>query len=294
METKINLVGESAIGSIGPDPRISTGEITLTEVEEFAERLATDEFYEPVGELGPNAAGGTFTLVIADALTTQRFRQPGAKAAEHAKYMYRWLVEERDTPENRNIIPRQCIDGRPVAEGSEPCHSLIGDHDSNHGKDDCGAEKMLPQILDFIVQNAAVLREVAVSEGIDVDDATHLLIINNAMALIEEAYPSDAFVLRDAFKETAGEKCISCLDGNHAEVAARKNRDKTITLNRAKIQAIYGNRLEAFNIDAGVFEDAAKVISFTEVEVSQKTVAMEYYNTATALVLVHPSLRYIA
>lgn len=293
-QTKINEVGSNAIGTIGPGPRINVGEISTAEVYNFAQRIATNEFYDAVGELGANAAGGTFTLVVADALTTQRFRRPGQKANEHAKTMYSWLIENADTPENRKIIPRQCVDGRPVGRGSEPSYVLIGDHDSNHGKDDCGAEKRLPDILAFIALHADVLRKIAESEGVDVDDVSHSMIQSNAQVLLDESYPTNAMALRDSFTEVAGEGCISCLEGSHNEVVARKNRDRSITLNRGRVRDEYGTKLQAFNIDAGVFEDAAKVISITANEAKQKAIAMEYYNTATALVLTHHSLLYIS
>ncbi len=286
-------LGENAMGTIGPEPRIKNGEITQAEVDAFVADIRTDEFYDEVGELGPNAAGGTFSLVIADALTTRRFMQDGDKAAQHAKRMYQWLTDNADTPENRLIIPRQCIDGRPVAAGSTPSQALIGGHDSDHGKDDCGAEKRLSDILVFISTNGDILRQVTTSEGVAVDDATHSMIMSNAKQLLEDAYVSDAFSLRDSFTEVAGEESVTCLSGAHAEVAARKNRDPNITLNRARVQEIYGTKLEAFNVDAGVFPAAANVISITPQEAQQKAVALEYYNTATALVLAHSSLLYV-
>jgi hypothetical protein len=286
-------LGGNAVGTIGPKARIASGELTQTEVDEFASELGTDRFYDAVGELGPNAAGGTFTLVVADALTTRRFMAGGDNAAQHAKTMYKWLIENADTPENRLVIPRQCIDGRPLAPGSAPSRALIGDHDSDHGKDDCGAEKRLPDILAFISNNGDVLREIAVGEGVEVDERTHAMIVSGAQSLIDEGYVSDALALRNSFTEVAGEECISCLSGGHAEVAARKNRDPGITLNRARVQAEYGTKIEAFNVDAGVFPAAANVVSITPEEAHQKTVAMEYYNTATALVLADASLRYV-
>ncbi len=286
-------LGENAMGTIGPEDRIKSGEITQAEVDAFVADISTDEFYDAVGELGPNAAGGTFSLVVADALTTRRFMQDGDTAAQHAKTMYKWLTDNADTPENRKIIPRQCIDGRPVAPGSAPSSALIGDHDSDHGKDDCGAEKRLSDILAFISGKGDILRAITVDEGVEVDDETHAMIVSGARELIDGGYVSNALELRDSFTEVAGEECISCLSGGHAEVAARKNRDPSVTLNRARVQAVYGTKLEAFNVDAGVFPAAANVVSITPREAQQKTVALEYYNTATALVLAHSSLLYV-
>lgn len=288
----VTNLGSCARGRIGPEDRVNQGEISVPEIKKFVDDLASDRYYVPVGELGPNAAGGTFSLVIADALTTRRFLQPGQKAAEHAKTVYGWLTQYADTDENRRIIPRQCIDGRPVAPGSAPSQLLIGGHDSTHGHDDCGAMKRLPDILAFILSNGSVLRELAKREGVEVDPETHAIIVSSAQLLLEQDYCSDGTSLRTAFTKVAGEACITQLLGDHKEVAARKNRNPDITLDRVALQDQY-DRLQAFNIDAGVFPSAADVISITPHEAAQKTVAMEYYNTATALVLAHPSLRYI-
>ena len=286
-------LGDSAVGSIGPEPRIASGEITQAEVDAFVADICAGEFYVEVGELGPNAAGGTFSLVIADALTTRRFMQEGDKADQHAKRLYQWLIDNADTPENRRVIPRQCIDGRPVAAGSAPSQSLIGDHDSEHGKDDCGAEKRLPDILAFISKHGNVLRAATAGEGVEVDDETHSKIVSSAQTLIQNGYVSDAFALRDSFTEVAGEGSISRLSGGHAEVVAVKNHDPNRTYDRALAQEKYGTKLEAFNVDAAVFPMAANVVSLTPEEAHQKTVALEYYNTATALVLAHRSLLYV-
>lgn len=289
----IGELGDNAVGGIGPDPRIATGEITREEVEAFAKALATDEFYTKVGELRPNAAGGTFSLVIADALTTGRFMQPGDTAATHAERLYQWLEDNADTPENRKVIPNQCIDGRPVAPGSVPSPALIGGHDSTHGKDDCGAQKKLPNIIAFIAEHGTVLRDMTIGAGVAVDDETHSLIVANATDLLQGGYVSEGLALRAAFTNVAGEASVAKLFGEHGEVVGRRNADPTITLDRMRLSETYGTRLEAFNEDAGVFPAAAKVISVTEKEAAQKLVALEYYNTATTLVLADPSLRII-
>ena len=289
----VTNLGSYAEGSIGPEDRMSRGKISAAEIDKFVDDLVSDKYYVPVGELGPNAAGGTFSLVVADALTTRRFLRSGQKAAEHAETVYDWLMQYADTDENHCCIPRQCIDGRPVASGSAPSQVLIGDHDSTHGHDDCGAMKRLPDILAFTSANGDILREIAEREGVQVAPETHAKIVSSAQLLLEQDYCSDAMSLRTAFTNVAGEACMTQLFGDHKEVAARKNRNPAITLDRAVLQSQY-SALQAFNIDAGAFPAAAAVISITPDEAAQKTVAMEYFNTAAALVLAHPSLRYIA
>lgn len=294
-QMQVGELGSAAVGTIGPAQRIASGELTNDEVDTFAAAVANGEFDTAVSqELGPCAAGGTFTLVIADALTHGRFTQPGDKAADHAKRMYAWLQSYADSPDNRLIIPRQCVDGRGVAEDSKPSPYIIGDHDSDHGTDDCGAQKRLGDILGYVADNADTLRAVAEREGVFVDDVTHVMIASNARLLLDAGYVSTGNELRAAYTEVAGEESIARLEGHHNEVVARKNRNPQITLDREAIKARRGLGLQSFEVDAGVFPAAANVIALDEQSAHQLVVAMEYYNTATALVLSEPSLRYAA
>ncbi|HEX4662035.1 MAG TPA: hypothetical protein VH144_00300, partial [Candidatus Saccharimonadales bacterium] len=84
--TQPELLGETATGPIDPETRGVDAEI----MQDAAERLQSDEFYVQTNllipcqcvdgrhrqdgscEPAPNAAGGTESAVIADALTTQR------------------------------------------------------------------------------------------------------------------------------------------------------------------------------------------------------------------------------
>lgn len=289
----IDVLGDAAIGTIGPEQRIESGEISAEKVDELAERLTTDEFHDDISdELGPNAAGGTFSLVVADALTTNRFRRPGQTAYEHAKSLYGWLMESKNDAEHRRIIPRVCVDGRLPVAGSVVNPNVVGGHDDEHGPDGCGAQKRLKDILVYINQRGEDLRQFAAQHGVEIDDDTHRSIVSNAGALIAGGYVSSGTELREAYTETAGEPSVTKLAGEHKEVVGEVNKDKSKTLNRAKIRAVFGEGYDAFGIDVGVFPEAAAVISGgVEQEAWHKFVAMLYFNEATTTVLADKSLR---
>ncbi len=284
----IDRLGDAAIGTIGVKQRLHTGELTSAEVEEFARRLYGGEFDVAVGKLGTNAAGGTFTLVAGDALTTQRYYRPGMRADDHSRRLYEWLIDNADTPEHRLIVPRQCIDGRVAAEGFEPSQELIGDH-----AEDCGAHVRFEAILPFMFQHADTLRQAVASKGIVIDDALQQQIKDNMKGLLETGYIATGPQLQQAFIDTAGVEVLPKLGGKHIEVAARENYVPGTTLNRTRARAAYpGRNLDAFNIDAWSFAPSARILvpRASERDILALTVGMHYYNTATALVLCDESL----
>lgn len=285
---QLKTLGNAAQGTIGPKSRTEAGEITKEEVEEFARRVFSGEFDEAVGLLGPNAAAGTFTLVVADALTQQRWYAPGMTADEHSKVAYDWLLAEADTPDNRLIIPRQCIDGRPVVEGESPSQLLIGDHGP-----DCGAQTRFSEIFPFMAANLDLLRQVTEQNGVAVSDSTQQLIHSRISGLLGAGYivPSDA--LQRAFVLAGGEHTTPRLQGGHVEIGARRNARQSTTLNRLKTRAAYpGRKLDMFNIDTWSFKPSSEIITAINdgANVQALVVAMEYFNTATALVLCDESL----
>lgn len=288
---QIITLGEAAVGSIGPGPRIESGEITKEDVDSYISQIMSGDFDVQTDDQynGANAAGGTFTLVVADALTERRFYKPGMTAAQHSKAVYSWLIETQDTSENRRFIPRQCIDGRRVVDGGEASKALIGDHGP-----DCGAQNKFADILPAIVIAGDTIRAVVESEGIQVRDNLHDTILSNARDLLSNDYVVDGDVLRLAFTETAGESTLPQLEGSHLEVVARKNNKPNTTLDRMAAESVVGPNLEAFNVDAWAFEPSARVMSEsgTDESVEAYAIAMQYFNTATTLYLGHESLNY--
>lgn len=289
----VKTIGDFAIGSVGPVPRVATGEIELYKVDELSKRLGTAEYYEDVSDtLGPNAAGGTFSLVVADALSGSRFRKENQTAEQHTRMLYSWLLQNKNNESNRRIIPRSCVDGRLPVSGTEINVSIIGTHDDNHGASGCGSQNKLQEILTYICEREDDLRNAAHSIGIDVDIDTSLLLSRNAGSLLESGYISSGAELRAASAAVAGEGSVTKLVGEHCEVVIAINTVPDKTVNRNKIRDDYGSRYEVFGVDVGLFKEAASVIADSDVESVYSTyIAMLYYNLATLFVLGHSSLR---
>jgi putative intracellular protease/amidase len=279
------LVGKDAIGAIGPGPRVEDGEIDGDVVEELAARLEGDELFVPIGdEFGPCAAGGTFTLVAADALTTGRFYTSGDSAADHAKKVYRWLLDNKDDTESRTVIPRVCIDGRVEVEGPQN-DTVVGGHL------DCGALKKLKTTLGLIADGDAV-RAFLAKRGVEVDDDTHRLMTSRAQMLLESGYADgEAEEGYEAFRETAGEAAVPALQGEHTEVVGVANYAEGVTLNRKKERDEFGDTVSAFNLDVAPLSAASEIMALTPEEAHQKFVAALYFNVGTELALCHGSLR---
>jgi len=283
-------------GKIDPATRVQAGEITEVEINDFSERMATDEFDAAIaalsipnicvdgrgqsdGEqlLGGNAAGGTFTLVIADALTNGAYRKDGENAKDHAKNIY--------------------------AELKKAGHD-IGVHDDDHATGEncgCGAEDRLdnaadpnaPTILGFIERRGNELFGMLRSLNIPVSEELEAKIISNATKLRAEGYATNGADLRRAAVDVAGESSVVKLTGVHNEVLARINLKPGTTLDRKKIAETFGPNYQAFNVDVPSIEFGVDQISQSVEEKHEKLVAALIYNLATASVLAGPSLRVV-
>lgn len=282
-------------GAINPKERINSGEIAEQTVDQFAERI--DDYYVELDSgiliptkcvdgrgrldglrvLGYNAAGGTFSLVMGDALTYQRYRHSGEKAPEHAKRVFGELKKKEQT---------------------------IGGHDADHTVSEadcgCGAEDRLddldpakPSILRYIARRGGDIRALLDSIGIDVTDEQHEMILANSQQLIAEHYATGGAALRDAFVETSGEESLERLTGSHNEVLLAINTQRGTTLDRAKIARELGPEYQAFNLDVPALEDGAGLLSIPPKEARAQFIAALYYNVATAAVLAGPSLRVV-
>jgi hypothetical protein len=89
----------------------------------------------------------------------------------------------------------------------------------------------------------------------------------------------------------ADEVFIDTLAGSHNEVVAILNTVPGTTLDRDALRHEFGEEYEAFNVDVWSFEEAARAISPTEDEVTQKVTALVYYNLATTMVLSGKKMR---
>jgi hypothetical protein len=258
---------------------IEAGDAQQEQLEAVTQRLSTGEFHttitgnvpkvcidgRPGGELGANSAGGTFTLTVADDLTTQRF-SAGKSLAEADREVAQVIIGEGEA------VGGHCDE----KAGGEKCG--------------CGAKDRIKDIYRYLADNQQAIREQAKKLGVDVSDDVHELIIGRAL---ERGDFSSGAELSATLKEVAGTASESVLRGAHKEVVAVVNTRPDTSLDREALTEAFGEEYQAFNIDAWSFTEAAKAISLTEEEAAQKVVAMVYYNLATAGVLCGPQMRVV-
>ena len=203
-------------------------------LDEMTERLASGEFHVPTtitipckcidGRIsakpteGPNAAGGTETLFVADDLTSKRFASDDGSV----------------TGGMRNIMTEL-----------EETGLLIGGHTDDYHSEEtqsgCGANDRLEQIYAMIVRKADVIKEIADSilgEGI-VDHATSERIVANAAS--RKDFPAGQDVI-SVFKSARNAK-LEELHGEHSEVVAVINLKKGTTLDRRALAKELGASL---------------------------------------------------
>lgn len=279
-------------GAIDPARRVAAGELSDTEIDAFCEALNTDEFDADISEtavpkvcvdgrpqadgeqlLGPNSAGGTFTMVVADALTSNAYRKTGETAEQHAKTVYSELQKS----------------------GYE-----IGVHDDDRATGSncgCGAEDRLDSvqpgyatILGFIERRGSELVTMLRSLDVEVSEELEAGVIAKASQLRADGYFTSGAGLRDAARSIQ-ESSVVTLSGAHGELVGRINMIAGKTLDRKKLAARYGANMQAFNIDVPAIMFAADKLSLNPEEAHNKFVAALVYNLATASVLAGPSLR---
>lgn len=275
------------VGAIEPAPRLDSGEIDEAKLHDLLERLTGEAFFVPTSdamprqcvdgrpradgtcEPAPNASGGTFSLVMADALSFGKYRRAGGDAAEHAAGLY------------QNLIDKQY---------------RVGGHDADHHGQDgcgCGAEDKLSDILRFITGRQGNVRETVASMGVTLSDESDKRITDSAKRLLASGYVVSGERLRRAFIDTAGNDSVETLTGGHHEVALSVNTRPGTTLDRAKLAAEFGDAYQVFNLDAPALHTACELIAGSEKERKAMYAASLYYNVAVAAVLAGPSLRVV-
>jgi hypothetical protein len=285
-------LGSTAIGAIGPGTRIASGEITSSQVLHFCHELerADSLLYQPLASgasfmprfcvdgrhfadfrtyMAPNSAGGVFTLLAADMLTSQTFRNKAGTTAEYAKNLFAFLNDA----------------------GYEGAY---GDHDqdiiSQGTASGCGAVDNMPKTLAFIAANGDQLRELAKTLGIPVHIGDHDEIIQRATELTKDQtiVASTGASLRGMLANIAGEESVITLRGDHHEVVFVINDQKGTSIN----PAAYDDTLQAFNYDRWAMKKAVHVIGHNigENEARRKLLAADYFNLATVCLLSSPSL----
>lgn len=284
-------------GGIDPQTRVNNGEFTNDQVDTFSQEVASDRFQTPIDptaiphkcvdgrcecggaqSFGPNAAGGTFSLVMADALTTSSYRHEEEKAPDHAKRMY----------------------GELIKQGYK-----IGGHGDEKAADEtsgCGAQDKLdapedqPSILNYITRRGDDVRKIVeLLTGEEVSDALHQHIMGKAQKLRTESYATNGAELRQSYVDASAgdETTVPDVEGGHKEVVLVVNTQEGTTLNRELVREELGEDMQAFNLDIHGLENGVEVISIDTEEAQEKFVAALYYNVATASVLAGPSLRVV-
>jgi len=286
MSTTIENEKKVAFQTLGEagQGKIEAGEAQRERLEEFTDRVGNGEFHKETtgtipclcidgrcggkGELMPNAAGGTETLMVADDLTTKDFELDG---------------DTTTCGQYEKLVAFLKDSGHPIGG-----HTAAERHGAPSG---CGANDKLPAIYAYIAQNADTLRGLASSMfGYEISDTDQKLIVGNAAARSDF---SDGDQLLAALRAKDGR--IDVLEGEHTEVLAVINRRQGTTLDRDAVREEFGDDYEAFNVDEWSFDEGARVTSHLggEDEVRQKRIAMLYYNLATAGVLCGPNMRVV-
>lgn len=215
----------------------------------------------------PNSAGGTETLMVMDDLTNKQFRSNDNTTVGAYRNILNFL-KKQDLP--------------------------IGGHDDEHAIGDasgCGANDKLADIYEIIARKADYIRSLAVEYGINVDEATHDLIVSNAAA--RDNFSTGAELKVELDSATNGE--YDHLVGDHTEVVAVLNTRFGTSLDRDAVKAEFGDDYKVFNVDVWALDESANVISTTpdSTEARMKMVAGVYYNFGAAIKLAGPRMRVI-
>lgn len=273
-ESPVNLLTlDIAEGSIGAEH--------TDEVIDTAESIVNGDYHRTIsGEVickcidgrntkfgieGPNSAGGTLSLLVADDLTSQRF-----------------IASDE---------PTELGMGRLVSELGEQGQA-VGIHSDTHASGEncgCGANDKLPQIYAMMVKKADDIHELAgMILGEAVSEDVHSLIVSRAS---ERTIFSTGAEVKAAAIDAATDEVNEVLEGDHKEVVAVINKVPNTSLDRDSLEDSTSGEYQAFNVDAWSFEASARVISENDDDmIKAKVVALTYYNLATALVLCGPNM----
>lgn len=295
-------------GGIDPQARVAAGETTQTDLDRLHEFLLTHEAYDDldpqlalfpgqcvdgrgIDTLGANAAGGTFSIVMGDALSNQAYRPSETSTApEHAVVVYE-EVQKRG--------------------GRIGTHNDVHKHGPNCG---CGAQDRLNGdeaqeqksfILPFITRRHTEIKNFLTGlrytqtgdlVGVEIPDETDKLVASRAQELISEDYATDGVALEQASVMVAGEESVATLGEkhpHHLEAALVIDTRPNKTLNRKKIEELFGGNLQAFYVNVASLASGADKMSISPQDMHQRLIASLYYNVATAGVLGGPGLEII-
>lgn len=251
------------------------------EIVQLAEAIVRGEYHKPTsgnlickcidgrncegGLEGPNSAGGTLSLLVADDLTSQRFITSGEPMAVGMERLSLELYAQ----------------DQPIG--------MHGDTHANGEASGCGANDKVPEIYGMMVKKAEQIRGLAeMILGNEVPQGAHDLIMSRAT---ERALFSSGSEVKAAVTRVAGEESSETLEGSHREIVAVVNLVPGTTLDRDSLEDATAAQRQAFNVDAWAFEASARIISEADDDmIDAKVIALTYYNLATALVLCGPGM----
>lgn len=297
----VAVLDSPACGGIDPQLRAKAGEISDDRVDQLAAGIGehyvwigdklveVDGVKKPVSvdflipkwcvdgrwdegetDLAPNAAGGTYSLVVGDALIdADSLIESKSTSASHGAELFTSLT----------------------ASG----YDIGGHEDSNASGENCGcgACDRMATIIGFLGENIEELSQKAAALGANVSEDLKKKIATNAIKLVDSGYISSGAKMNKSIKETTNDSHSQKLLGSHNEVLLVVNTVEGTTLNRSSILDEYGDKYQAFNLDVWALKNGINAISISEAEANEKFTASILYNLATACVLAGPSLRVV-
>ncbi len=293
------------IGNIGPAKHIANGEYDWRLVDQLTHDLLNDQSLYERGENrlprlcadgrtrrtdGGSAIGGSFSAVIADSLGPRLYYANDITAKQHALTIYAKF---------------------------RAGNLLIGGHDDDHAdaaNSGCGGEDRLDSkdpgaitTLQFLSQYGDSVRrtlqslcdtKTGTNLGVKVDDSQHDIIVSHSRELHARTTQSTAYVtcgadLRDALVEAQDDSAVERLHGLHTEAVLAIDFRNGMRLNRGKVAARYGDKLNAFYVNVDCLNNMAKFLYDDAEQTDLSFVSALYFNIATTAVLADKSLRVI-
>lgn len=282
-----------AEGAVDPTDRISRGIIHPEKITELAQRIKDGEFTiygdteaipcicmdcRPTVDgdptVGPKAAGGTFTAVVADALTFDSYRQPGENAAAHKARLFEQL---------------QANSYRPGG------HIPAGFPKNKEGG--CGAEGKLhnkeaskPSIFRFMKKNSDNIFNTLRALDYEVDRDTEVGINDKLSTLIDEGYASSGAELAKVGVEVAPKENFELEDAPQLAVVVALMTRPGEYLDQKRIQREYGHDYQVFEIETWAVKNSAKATSLSEEEQTSREIAAMAYQLGASGVIGGPGL----
>jgi hypothetical protein len=282
-----------AEGQVDPAVRVARGEINQGRVDELITRLQNREFIDYTDPesiphdcmdcrgqvngqavVGVKAAGGSTTMVVADALTSDSYRQPGEKAPQHKKRLLSELLRR----------------GKKV--GGHSADEVASDDYAGCGAEDKldGREPNQPSILGFIARKASTIFDVIRSLGQTVEPELEASIPAKAVSLQHEGYATTGKELSQAGVEVAGPESRKTLTGPQKGVVVAVLTQPGEILDQARINYEFGDDYEVFEIAAWAIANGARETSLDAEEEHAKYVAGLAYNLAAGGVIAGPGM----